>query len=43
MKREELIKQIQEILKSDNTFEKWTDNELGKLYVILKVRGVKAK
>lgn len=43
MKREELIKQIQEILKSDNTFDDWTDNELGKLYVVLKVRGVKVK
>lgn len=43
MKREELIKQIQEILKSDNTFEDWTDAELKKLYVVLKVRGVKVK
>lgn len=43
MKREELIKQIQKILKSDNTFESWTDAELGKLYVVLKVRGVEVK
>lgn len=43
MEREELIKQIQEILKSDNTFEAWTDAELKKLYVILKVRGVEVK
>lgn len=43
MKREELIKQIQEILKSDNTFEDWTDAELKKLYVVLKVRGVEVK
>lgn len=43
MKREELIKHIQSILKSDNTFDKWTDAELGKLYVVLKVKGVKAE
>ena len=43
MKREELIKQIQEILKSDNTFDAWSDSELKKLYVVLKVRGVEVK
>lgn len=43
MEREELIKQIQSILKSDNTFEDWTDAELKKLYVVLKVRGVEVK
>lgn len=43
MEREELIKQIQEILKSDNTFEDWTDAELKKFYVVLKVRGVEVK
>lgn len=43
MEREELIKQIQEILKSDNTFEDWTDAELKKLYVVLKIKGVGIK
>ena len=43
MKREELIKHIQSILKTTHTFDKWNDEELGKLYVVLKVKGIKAE
>ena len=43
MEREELLKQIQAILKSENTFDDWSDAELKKLYVVLKVRGVEVK
>lgn len=44
MKREELLKAVREILKvKEPVFDSWTDEELGKLYVVLKVKGVNVK
>lgn len=44
MEREELLKAIREILKvKASVFDSWTDAELGQLYVVLKVKGIKAE
>ena len=44
MEREELLKEVREILKvRAPVFESWTDEELNELYVVLKVKDIKAE